>query len=313
MTVSVIIPAYNAVAFVGRAIESALRQSSAPLEVLVIDDGSTDETSSVVSRYPHPVRLFRQPNAGPGAARNRGARAASGEWLAMLDADDVWLPQKLERQLSHARGADADMVYSLLPRRRAPAVARFDALWNGNFIANSSAIVRRSIFWQVGGYDEDPELIGCEDWNLWLRMAAASGRLALLPEILHLKERVAGSLSQQTERMMRADLANVRRIGRLLQMPPHRLRAREAALREQYGRDFLYERNLRLARRQFGASLAYSPSLRRLGLWMAAALPLPALDYRRRVAREQAAPGHTASGCSLAVEGSREWQYARKP
>src|SRR5580700_8639860 len=94
-TISVVIPAYNAARFVGSAIESALAQTSTPLEVLVIDDGSRDDTAAVVQQYAAPVGLLRQSNGGPASARNHGVRVARGEWIAFLDADDTWLPQKL--------------------------------------------------------------------------------------------------------------------------------------------------------------------------------------------------------------------------
>ena len=99
VTVSVVIPAYNAAATIAAAIESVLAQTRLPEEIIVVDDGSNDETSAVVERFGPIVRLLRQANAGCGQARNSGAREARGTWLAFLDADDLWLPTKLERQL----------------------------------------------------------------------------------------------------------------------------------------------------------------------------------------------------------------------
>jgi len=98
-TISVVIPAYNAAAFVREAITSALAQTYSPLEILVIDDGSTDETSAVASGLGGIVRVIRQANRGEGGARNRGLDEARGELVAFLDADDRWLPQKLELQV----------------------------------------------------------------------------------------------------------------------------------------------------------------------------------------------------------------------
>src|SRR5689334_10135830 len=95
----VIIPAYNAVETLGRAIDSALAQSLPPHEVVVVDDGSRDATAELAERYGPPVRVIRQSNAGPGAARNRGVQATSSPWVAFLDADDEWLPKKMETQL----------------------------------------------------------------------------------------------------------------------------------------------------------------------------------------------------------------------
>ena len=97
--VSVVIPMYNASRFIGEAIESVFGQSMADLELIVIDDGSTDRGAAVVLAYGRHVQYMRQPNAGVAAARNAGLELARGEAVAFLDADDAWLPEKLERQL----------------------------------------------------------------------------------------------------------------------------------------------------------------------------------------------------------------------
>src|SRR5690348_12724766 len=98
--ISVIIPTYNHARFLAAAIDSALSQTLKPTEVIVVDDGSTDETSSVLEAFGDKVRVIRQKNHGVAGARNRGAEMAAGEYLAFLDADDVWLPRKLEMQVS---------------------------------------------------------------------------------------------------------------------------------------------------------------------------------------------------------------------
>ncbi|MBN1818306.1 MAG: glycosyltransferase family 2 protein [Sedimentisphaerales bacterium] len=97
-TASVVIPAYNAADCIGEAIQSVLAQSRSPEEIIVVDDGSTDQTAGVVRNYPS-VRYIHQSNAGAAKARNTGILAATGEWIAFLDADDRWLPDKLQRQL----------------------------------------------------------------------------------------------------------------------------------------------------------------------------------------------------------------------
>src|SRR6056297_2562084 len=98
-TVSVVIPCYNGQDFVREAIESALGQTTKPLEILVVDDGSTDQSADVIRQFPHPVRLIQQVNQGESVARNLGLDQARGDWVAFLDADDVWQPTKLEEQL----------------------------------------------------------------------------------------------------------------------------------------------------------------------------------------------------------------------
>jgi glycosyltransferase involved in cell wall biosynthesis len=98
-SISVVIPTYNSAAFVVSAVESVLRQEHEPAEIIVIDDGSTDDTAQALAPYRQSIRYITQPNSGPAAARNRGVGAARSDWIAFLDADDVWLPGKLRRQV----------------------------------------------------------------------------------------------------------------------------------------------------------------------------------------------------------------------
>lgn len=100
-TVSVVIPCYNGAAYLRETLESALAQTHAPLEVIVVDDGSTDDSAAIAESFGPPVRVIRQENRGESAARNVGVRASRGDWIAFLDADDLWDPCKLEAQLAH--------------------------------------------------------------------------------------------------------------------------------------------------------------------------------------------------------------------
>jgi len=110
MLVTAVIPAFNADRFVVEAIESVLGQTHSQVECIVVDDGSTDRTAEVVQRYGERVRLLRQRNAGVSVARNIGAAAGSGGFVAFLDADDRWHPAKLERQLARLQGATAQTM-----------------------------------------------------------------------------------------------------------------------------------------------------------------------------------------------------------
>src|SRR6185369_7640984 len=113
MQVSVIIPTYNSARFLTEAIDSVLAQSFKDFEILVIDDGSTDETKAMMQRYGSPVRYIYQANAGVAAARNRGIAESRGKYIAFLDADDAWCARKLETQLNAlARNADHRACYS---------------------------------------------------------------------------------------------------------------------------------------------------------------------------------------------------------
>ena len=105
--ISVIIPCYNAEAFLQRTLDSVLAQTVAPHEIIIVDDGSGDKSASIAANNPHPVRLIRQENSGVCAARNRALSAVTGEWVALLDADDLWEPTKLERQIAALRSTPA--------------------------------------------------------------------------------------------------------------------------------------------------------------------------------------------------------------
>src|ERR1035441_10508770 len=113
MSISVVIPAYNAFAFIAETLDSVLQQTFPPDEILVIDDGSTDDTAAVAESFGPPVRVFRRPNSRQGASRNFGVQQAVSEWIAFIDADDLWEPTKLERQMQDLfRHAGADVSYT---------------------------------------------------------------------------------------------------------------------------------------------------------------------------------------------------------
>jgi glycosyltransferase involved in cell wall biosynthesis len=289
-TVSVIIPAYNAAGFVSRAIESALAQTHPPLEILVIDDGSKDATSEVVARFAPPVRLLRQPNGGPAAARNHGAREARGEWLAFLDADDRWLPEKLAGQLARATDPGVALVYSRLPvdpapnhgGRVIPPVADFATLWRRNYLITSAVMVRLAVFERHGGFDEDRALIGVEDYNLWLRLAASGERMVLCPEEHVIYSPAPGSLTRQVERFLGAELTNLARLAERLHIDARTVADKRQRLYLEYGRELFWVRDLGAARRCFARTLAERPAAQPLAWWMATFLPGQVIDLRRR-------------------------------
>jgi glycosyltransferase involved in cell wall biosynthesis len=182
--VSVVITTYNRAEYVPATVESALRQTYPPLEVIVIDDGSTDETRSVLERYGAPVRYVWQPNAERGAARNHGLRLARGEYIAFLDSDDLFEPHKLEWEVAHLRAhPTAALVYSdvLLidaagrPLRRVSRkgyvgwVTRY--LLRENFLSFSAHLARTEAMRSAGGFREDWALAGSEDWEAWVRLS----------------------------------------------------------------------------------------------------------------------------------------------
>jgi glycosyltransferase involved in cell wall biosynthesis len=209
---SVIIPAYNAERYIAQAIKSCLNQTYPPHEIIVVDDASTDGTAAVAESFPSPVRLIRlTENLGVSVARNRGVEASTGDWIAFLDADDWFLPEKLERQQCCAlENKEAVLIYTaarILAADGSQRDGRFvtpTKLWPllryRNPIFLSTAVVRRDAFDAVGGFD--PSLRNGQDWDLWLRIAArySVGKFAAMPEPLAFYRQLAGSLSSSAMR-----------------------------------------------------------------------------------------------------------------
>lgn len=190
--VSVIIPAYNAAAFIARTLNSVLHQTYTNIEVIVVDDGSQDETSAIVQsimQKDHRIQLLHQANAGVAAARNLAIKQAKGEFIAPIDADDIWYPQNLEKQVQCFQESDSSvgLVYAwsiVINAEDNPSgdfhISEYEgdvyiALLYRNFLGNaSSTLVRRSCFEQVGLYDCEYRAKGCqgcEDWDIYLRIA----------------------------------------------------------------------------------------------------------------------------------------------
>ena len=185
--VSVVIAVYNQARWVGEAIASVRTQTFADWELVVVDDGSTDATSEVVARHADDARIrcLRQPHAERAAARNRGIAATAAPLVAFLDADDWWLPTKLERQVA-ALAAAPEAAFCYTPARfvdedgrplplRKPVHAMagdvFGKLLRANVVILASVVARRRCLEAVGAFDAGLPAFGCEDWDLWLRLA----------------------------------------------------------------------------------------------------------------------------------------------
>jgi glycosyltransferase involved in cell wall biosynthesis len=184
--VSVTVASYNYGRFLAAAIESVLAQTFGDLEMVVVDDGSTDDTPEVVLPFlsDKRVRYYRTPHHGVAAAKNLSIRFARAPLVAFLDADDLWLPGKLERQMAlHRAEPGVGVIYArrlLIDEHGRRLAYQQPPLYRGNvlnkilhtnFVCNSSALVRRSVFDRVGIHNEDLEL--AVDYDLWLRVARA--------------------------------------------------------------------------------------------------------------------------------------------
>ena len=178
--IAVIIPTYNRASSLKRAIDSVQAQTLSDIELIIIDDGSDDDTAVVVRRYPT-CRYVKIAHSGlPAVARNEGARMTDATYLAFLDSDDEWVPPKLERQLREIRRSSFGLVCSNATLNGERPYFRpgkehtgrvFRDLLADNFVITSSVLVRRDLFEQAGAFCEDPKLRGIEDYDLWLRLA----------------------------------------------------------------------------------------------------------------------------------------------
>lgn len=198
-TVSVVISSYNYGHYIEETIQSVLSQTHPALEIIVIDDGSTDNSAEVIESFGDRVKFVRQQNQGVCVARNKGAAMATGDILSFLDSDDIWLPRKLEKQVAAFLADEEVGIVSCGIRHfdtEGKTIAEYvsgrsgwcdkDILLYREPVLNSTAsviAVRRDIFQRVGGFDEQRELFAAEDRELCYRVAKAS-KLAFIPEIL---------------------------------------------------------------------------------------------------------------------------------
>jgi len=210
-SVSVIIPTYQRAHWVGEAVHSALAQSYEDYEILVIDDGCTDNTREVLGQFGARITVIRQPHKGVSAARNAGIRAARGRYIAFLDDDDLWHPDKLEKQVALLDGRPGiALVYAdmfVFDERGTRTVTYLTAIpppgqaysfhFLYNWIPTSTVLMRRACFATVGLFDET--MIGCEDYDLWLRLREGQWRFHCLREPLARHRLSATSLHRDQE------------------------------------------------------------------------------------------------------------------
>ncbi len=224
--VSVIIPAYNAEKYIAETLDSVVNQTYSDFEVIIVDDGSKDGTVSIIKqyqgKYPEKIRLIQKENGGPASARNVGIKVATGEYIAFIDADDLWLPRKLEKQISFfesqptqvglvytdGKKFDDDGTWTLPEHLRHNYIEGriYKDLLRSNVIPNQSVVVRNECFDQVGLFSESPKIVSSEDYDMWLRIARKF-EISFLNEVLSLYREHNLGISKRYEQSINANIA----------------------------------------------------------------------------------------------------------
>jgi glycosyltransferase involved in cell wall biosynthesis len=224
--VSVIIPTFNRVAMVVEAVESVLDQTYSPLEILVIDDGSTDDTVQQLLSYGWRITLISKVrNQGVSAARNLGIHQSHGDYVTLLDSDDLWLPDKIERQmdffLKHPEALICQTEEIWIRRGKRVNPRQKHRKYSGDIfphclplciVSPSAVMIKRELLSQVGLFDE--QLPACEDYDLWLRIAAHHP-IFLLEEPLIIKR--GGHEDQLSRTVLFLDRYRIQSLCKLLQ------------------------------------------------------------------------------------------------
>lgn len=206
--VSCVIPVWNGQTYLASAIDSVLGQTRGALEAIVVDDGSTDQTPLVIASYGSRVRTTRQENAGHGAARNAGIAMARGEFIAFLDADDLWHPEKIERQLAVC-GASAGMCFTWL-RNFGGEPPRWDTARAGDAVpgyTSVTALVHRSVFDAVGRFDATLRHGG--DRDFFVRAAERGIGKVMLSDVLVYRRLHEANRSRQLSDSSRAEYLRI--------------------------------------------------------------------------------------------------------
>jgi hypothetical protein len=321
--VSVIIPVYNCAGLIGAALRSVFAQTFTDFEVIIVDDGSQDGTALRAALAPWQDRFtyIRQANGGPASARNTGLSRARGRLIAFLDADDEWMPEKLARQIEYfARYPETGLLHTaMLDHAGAPRAARaeqeppqhrFCDLFHTRFFINTlTVVVPRAVLQAVGGFDERRE-IHVEDWDLWLRIAAAHpiGYIAE-PLALH---RPGGLMSRHLDRTYTGQALVVEKNRHLCASacaehranPDACLRIRRHVLHRDWGTDRLHRGDAAGGRAQLRQALALRP-------WDAATV----LRYLKSLVRRPGGGAPEAGASPSVATGAppaRRWNTSRR-
>jgi len=208
--VSVIIPTYNRENYICNAIDSVLNQTYRDFEIIISDDGSTDNTKKVLKKYNNSIKYYYQDNGGEASARNFGIKLASGEYIAFLDSDDIWLEQKLEKQMDYIEKTNADLVYCSMfimekgiidykkKKPANPAISFLDLLLGGKSITTPTILAKKQCMQNIGLFDETFKL-AC-DYEMWLRFSLVY-KIAFINQAFAIYRRHSDNLSINSNRL----------------------------------------------------------------------------------------------------------------
>lgn len=194
--ISIVVPVYNAAAYLNETIQSVIAQTYTNWELLLVDDGSTDHSATICKDFAQKderIFYFHKPNGGQASARNLGIQKSKGTWISFLDSDDLWLPEKLADQLEEMETHNPDFMYGLgyyyYPERAQKLKAYqwvsgemtgtefFETLYHSCAVNTNTVLVKKNLLTDLGGFDESTTLRGTEDWDLWLRIAKKVNRI----------------------------------------------------------------------------------------------------------------------------------------
>jgi glycosyltransferase involved in cell wall biosynthesis len=300
MLVSVVIPTYNSSLYLADALESVVGQTYKEFEIIVVDDGSTDDTEEVVRGFPFPIIYLKVSNGGPAKARNIGMINSQGEFVSFLDADDLWLPRKLEKQI---KAFEADPALMMVftedlflqkdksfkkPFSKKKRLMRGDVVKNiflFSYVGTPTVMIRRSIFKEVGYFEEN--MLIAEDDNLWLRIASKY-KISLLDEVLVHIRLTDGSLSRTKGNIFSGVQEHIALIHKKYPELEKRLgstviRRKKSDLYFSQGYSFFVQHQHRLARDNFVRSFILFPNIKQPLFFLCSFLPLMIIERIRRI------------------------------
>lgn len=272
--ISIIVPTYNYAHFIVDCLESIFSQTYKDFEVIVVDDGSTDDTAQVLEKYKGRIRYIHQENRGLPAARNTGIRAAQGEYLAFLDSDDLWLPNKLDEQIRVLRNdADMGIIFSDASAFNERGVMResilkeenictgfcFQRLFMGNYLVMPTVMIRKRCLEKSGLFDES--LTAVEDYDLWLRISLYY-KIGFVSKILAQYRVHPSNMSKDFYLLVDNEIKVIQKIIDQYPGPVQKLRGvsvRLCTLFNQHGLEWIKKGNARQAKKSFFKAITTRP------------------------------------------------------